>query len=186
MLWDSHFLVSHAAVIFHRDRNALFNPHKPTNTQWHSDHCVFAEPSLVALCSGRSALSSCSVSLDVIGKEGQKKKTNNTKPHCLPYNLHCVTQSAFTLSQPVRGATEAQEIKCTVTNHNLSFSSLQWGTKGEKKAALCSVISHTFALFHFSCHPQPQPASYSVEYSFTNGKRKGRKANFRPVRWLVH
>lgn len=137
-----------------------------------TDDCVFPEPSLEPICSGTSALSSCPVTFYVTRKEEQRKHT--TALFTVQFALRD-TKSAFTVSQPVRGATQALEIKRTVTKRNSSFPSLQWWKKGERKRH-CAPSSpiHWLPLASHSIH--------TPSWLFILGSRLNRFTNAKKMR----
>lgn len=114
------------------------HPHKTTNTR---------------LCFSRTftrAHLQREISFVILSCQTLRHPQRGTKKHTTPLFtvqfVLCDTKSAVTLSQPVGGATQAQEIKCTVTNHNLSFLPLQWWKLGEKSSIVLLLLSYIGSL----------------------------------------
>lgn len=144
-----------------------------------TDDCVFAEPSLVPICSGRSALLSCSVSLYITRKEEQEA------------HQRIVYHSVCAAWHKVCSHTVAACQRChTSTGNKVHGDESQFVMfvisvvkKGRKKAALSSYIGFLSLLVSSTI-----PAGHlfwKIASIVAPEKKKCRKANFKLVKWIV-
>lgn len=116
----------------------------------------------------------CLLSCTTLHHPQRGKKEHATPLFTIQFVLRD-TKSAFTLPQPVRGATQAQEMKCTVTNHNLSFSPLQWWKKQHcAPSSLIHWLSLTSCVIH---NPSWLFIIWNRLNSFTNAKKGGKQTS---------